>query len=322
MSNHTAAEYQICNMTTIEASWVPTALEFLFGICSNAAAMLLIWLNRREHKWSSFYKMFTALVITDFTGVLVTFPFALKRYSSNFHYCFSTYQCELVSFAMVDAHLAAALLICAMSVDRLIVLTIPRFLRNPIAGKRYTLVVILIWLISSVVAMLQLVGVGSAQLYYPGSWCYFDFIDIKNAGDFFMSYFYSITGLLLVLITLIANTFTMCKICLDPHARGTLLDSSLVSGYYDYHVMVFIIAVTVCFVVIYTPLYIDIFLHAAGIRNGNDSHEMWYERLTFLNAIIDPWLYIVLRKESIRKLVAFYKIFQRPKPPENVSLLP
>jgi prostaglandin E receptor 4 len=257
MSNYTLTgyHYAVCN-ATVEASWVPTALEFLFGISSNAVAMLLIWLNRREHKWASFYKMFAALVITDFMGILLTFPFALKRYSSGFNYCFTKHQCEFVSFAMVDAHLAAALLICAMSVDRLLVLTIPRFLHAPVAAKRYTVVVVLIWLVSSFVAMLQLIGVGSAQLYYPGSWCYFDFIE-ENAGDLFMSYVYSITGLVIVLITLTANTFTMCRICRDPDIRGMLLDTNLVAGYYDHHVMVFLVAVTVSFVVTCSPLYVS-----------------------------------------------------------------
>ena len=44
------------------------------------------------------------------------------------------------------------------------------------------------------------------------------------------------------------------------------------------------------------------FLHAAMIRKGNDSLELWLVRMTVLNSIVDPWLYIVLRPESLHKI--------------------
>lgn len=44
------------------------------------------------------------------------------------------------------------------------------------------------------------------------------------------------------------------------------------------------------------------FLHAAGIRRANDSLELWLLRMAVLNSIVDPWLYIVLRRESIHKI--------------------
>ncbi|XP_061166384.1 prostaglandin E2 receptor EP4 subtype-like [Saccostrea echinata] len=80
----------------------------------------------------------------------------------------------------------------------------------------------------------------------------------------------------------------MYRICRDPVQRGNLLDTSVVSGFYDDHV--------------------DIFLHAANLRHDeNNEIELWLLRLAVLNAIIDPWLYIVLRKESLRKIVEIYR---------------
>jgi hypothetical protein len=45
-----------------------------------------------------------------------------------------------------------------------------------------------------------------------------------------------------------------------------------------------------------------VFLHAARIRTANDSIEVWLLRMTVLNSIVDPWLYIVLRPESLHKI--------------------
>ena len=44
------------------------------------------------------------------------------------------------------------------------------------------------------------------------------------------------------------------------------------------------------------------FLHAAMIRKANGSLELWLVRMTVLNSIVDPWLYIVLRPESLHKI--------------------
>ncbi|XP_078335818.1 uncharacterized protein LOC111137929 isoform X2 [Crassostrea virginica] len=66
---------------------------------------------------------------------------------------------------------------------------------------------------------------------------------------------------------------------------------------------------------------VDIFLHATGLRSDNGPLEMWFERLTFLNAIIDPWIYIILRRESIQKLTALFGCSQNPTTQEEDYLL-
>ena len=44
------------------------------------------------------------------------------------------------------------------------------------------------------------------------------------------------------------------------------------------------------------------FLHAARIRRANKPLELWLVRMTVFNSIVDPWLYIVLRRESLHKI--------------------
>nr|XP_022345341.1 prostaglandin E2 receptor EP2 subtype-like [Crassostrea virginica] len=264
--------------------------------------------------------MFTALVITDFLGVFCTYPFAITRYISDFTYCFSTWECQFISFAMVAAHLAAAMLICAMSVDRMLILIRPERLYHPPPGYKYSAVILIIGLLSSVVAMLPLIGFGSVELFHPGSWCYFNFLKTDFA-HLFMSYLFSILTFVVIIVTLISNIVTICRLCFRPVSRETLMDSNRVSGYLDNHVMAFIVTVTVSFVATCTPFFVDIFLHATGLRSDNGPLEMWFERLTFLNAIIDPWIYIILRRESIQKLTTLFSCSQNPTTQEEDYLL-
>jgi nucleoside permease NupC len=59
-------------------------MEYIFGVVGNTIALVLLWINRREHKWESFYKLFTGLALTDFLGVFLVYPFVTKRYVSHF----------------------------------------------------------------------------------------------------------------------------------------------------------------------------------------------------------------------------------------------
>lgn len=269
--------------------------------------MILVWVTRGTHRWVGFYRMFSALVITDFFGVFFAYPFIISRYISDFTYCFSIWQCNFTSFVLVDAHLAAALLICAMSLDRWLILVIPDRVNHPTSGSKYSKVILIIWLLSSFVAMLPLIGVGSVQMFYPGSWCYFDFLR-KDTANLFVSYLFSILTFVVIIVTLIFNIVTICKLYIRPLSRENLHD---VAGYDEHYVMIFIVAVTVSFVATCGPFFVNIFLHATGVRESNGPQEMWLERIAVLNAIIDPWLYIVLRKESIERLSTLFRRCRR-----------
>ena len=106
--------YPICDRD-INISWVPAIMEYIFGVIGNIIALLLLWINRRNHQWKSFYKLFTGLVLTDLIGVFLVYPFVTARYVSHFTWCFPKPLCQFVSFIFMDAHISSAMLICAMS---------------------------------------------------------------------------------------------------------------------------------------------------------------------------------------------------------------
>jgi hypothetical protein len=124
-------------------------------VVGNTIALVLLWINRREHKWESFYKLFTGLALTDFLGVFLVYPFATKRYVSHFTWCYPKPLCQFVSFIFVHAHIASAMLIFAMSIAIYLNLVKPHWFQSIHEGRKYTIV--------------HLVGVGDSELFYPGS---------------------------------------------------------------------------------------------------------------------------------------------------------
>ena len=111
---NTTSAYPICDRV-INTSWVPAIMEYIFGVIGNIIALVLLWINRRDHQWKSFYKLFTGLALTDLIGVFHVYPFVTARYVSHFTWCFPEPLCQFVSFIFVDAHISSAMLICAMS---------------------------------------------------------------------------------------------------------------------------------------------------------------------------------------------------------------
>jgi hypothetical protein len=71
-------------------------------------------------------------------------------------------------FIFVDAHISSAMLICAMSIDRYLNLVYPHWFRSRHEGRKYTLVLVGIWIGGSLFSMLHLVGVGDSELFYQG----------------------------------------------------------------------------------------------------------------------------------------------------------
>jgi low affinity Fe/Cu permease len=86
--------------------------------------------------------------------------------------------------------------------------------------------------------------------------CYFDFVS-DTTGNRVMSYMYSVLGFFIVLVTILANILTMYRMCWDPITGGILLYADRVSGSTDAHVMIFIIAVTIVFFILWTPLLVS-----------------------------------------------------------------
>ena len=249
------SSYPICDRD-IDTSWVPAIIEFFFGAMGNIIALVLLWKNRKEHKWESFYKLFTGLALTDLIGVLLIYPFVTARYESHFTWCFHKPLCQFLSFIFMDAHISSSMLICAMSIDRYVTLRHPPWIQpGRHEGRKYTIVLIVIWVAGSLISMLHLVGVGDSELFYPGSWCYFDFISdtTKNRA---MSYIYSVLGFFIVLVTILANILTCCRIrC--PNTGDIILNTGRFPASKDAHLVSFIIAATIVSFISWMPLLVS-----------------------------------------------------------------
>ncbi|XP_062620314.1 prostaglandin E2 receptor EP4 subtype-like [Saccostrea cucullata] len=299
--------YAVCNETTdLHASQVPTHVENCLVIGGNLIAFFLMLINSRYHQWHSFYILFAGLVFTDLLQSCVLYPVSILRYTSNFTWCYTKPLCDTVSFTFSFTQLSSGAIVSCMAIDRYLCLKRTKFLRRARCIRlRYFGVLCAVWCFVALVCSLHLIGLGNSQLYFPGSWCFIDFTQ-TSTGNRVNSLIYSVCGICVIISTSFSNIASVVLSCKDNEYRARLLEQNRVTGVYDTHVTIFLVVALFVYVAFFGPFILDVFLHVVGLVEGNGKVELWLIRLSYMNSIINPWLYIVLRKESLLKFVRMY----------------
>ncbi|XP_062614548.1 prostaglandin E2 receptor EP4 subtype-like [Saccostrea cucullata] len=195
---------------SLSESIVPPILQGSFGIFGNLLALILLFCYSKSHKWGAFYKYVFALAITDLCGLLFHYPVAVTRYASNFEFDFPEKFCYFDVFLFSFSFLSSAMIVCAMSCDRLFAVRYPITYRR--GNHKTKRVLLAVWIFSAIIASFPLLGFGSAKMYYPGTWCFINFAS-QRCLDRINTYVYSSLCLLILLITVIANTAVIYSIC-------------------------------------------------------------------------------------------------------------
>ncbi|XP_061182326.1 prostaglandin E2 receptor EP4 subtype-like [Saccostrea echinata] len=290
---------------------IPPAMQFAIGVLGNGIALLVLKLSAKTHQWRPFYRLVAALALTDGGGILLVYPSVMIRYAVT---CFQMPPalCDYSSFIYTFTLLASAMIICGMSVDRFLAIMYPTFYNTNTKYRRVNIMLGVTWISSAVLCSLHLFGLGDSHSFYPKSWCFIDFSNVTSNDSTAIlnranSFLYSLIGLIIIVTTVSLNStvvFTICrKRCLQKETRMQNNDSKR-----DIFNIVFLLTIVVVFASLWTPLICVIFAHAVFWMDGDGGTELLVLRLAVTNSIIDPWIYILLRKETI---LSVKRIFNR-----------
>ncbi|XP_061182327.1 prostaglandin E2 receptor EP4 subtype-like [Saccostrea echinata] len=292
----------ISNSTTQARVWesaVPPSLQFALGVIGNLISLIVLLMSRKRHKWKPFYRLVVGLALTDGGGILLVYPIVMMRYESDFTYDFPKPVCDYSSFIFTFTPLSSALIVCAMSFDRFLAILYP--FKYNIAGKerRTNITLLSIWTFSTFVSSLHLMGLGSSCNFYPGSWCFLNFVG-SSTMDRVNSFIYSILGYSILITTISLNIFVIITLCKNIRASKQGLNRKVKKS--DVFNMILLLVIVVAFTVCWIPLISIIFAHAAMWIEGNGPRELLVLRFAVTNSVVDPWIYILLRKENLRIL--------------------
>ncbi|XP_062578507.1 prostaglandin E2 receptor EP4 subtype-like [Saccostrea cucullata] len=285
--------------TKVWESAVPPAMQFGLGVIGNLIALVVLVKSAKSHKWRPFYRLVGGLALTDGGGILLVYPTVMVRYATDFTYDFPVHLCNYSSFIYTFTLISSAMIVCAMSVDRFMAILYPFIYNTEGKERRTNIMLISIWITGTFISCLQLMGLGSSFNYYPGSWCFLNFVGTTTL-DRANSYIYSLFGLAILALTISLNFIVIVSVCRGMKSNIKVTAKRRRKN--DIFIVIFLLIIVTVFGVCWTPLMFTILGHAGRWIEGNGARELLVLRFAVNNSIIDPWIYILLRKETLRAL--------------------
>ncbi|XP_040045811.2 prostaglandin E receptor 1c (subtype EP1) [Gasterosteus aculeatus] len=311
-------------------SLVVPCFTMTFGAISNLTALGILAKSRVQfHRRSKapFLLLTVALLLADLAGHVILGAFTLaqrEKIEDNF--------CQIFGASMVFFGLCPLLLGCAMAVERCVAITQPFFHSAMVTLRHMWRVVLLLSSLALVLAVLPLFAGGTYTPQSPKTWCFLRIRDPQSPADTNLALAFSVLGLSALTFSLLCNTVSALALLqarlkyrhvdAEPSVRSLRRASSTSSSSgcsLDVEMLAQLAGVTVVSCVCWSPFLIHILTMQFSQRSStheNDDFILLGVRMASWNQILDPWIYILLRKAVVFRLCcASYA--QRPTVSEN-----
>lgn len=331
----TTAPFLNASGNTSESAWsvsssrsvTVSSTMFAAGFVGNALALILMATSPVEQKRTLFYKLMFGLALTDLFGTCTTSPVVINIYATGATMESHMPLCHYFSFMLVFAAFATMSVVCAMAVERYICLCHPYFYqcKLPKSYARYALIIS--WTLSGVIAALPLVGLGRTAAQVPKTWCFFDATSRRPQDRAFNIIFATIT-LLAIGVTLYCNVAAIYSV-LALRKRQMALNASqgpagtkgrsLAQRFAELHMLVILVGVTIIFTSCFGPLMVFTLICQTDVMSKADVEKTYLLmiRLGSFNPILDPLVYILVRRELRWRIIFMFRCLLRIKNNEN-----
>lgn len=277
------------------------AMMFASGVFGNLLAIFVLARSSREHKQTVFYRLVGTLACTDLFGTCATSPVTLAVYANNLKWVGGVPLCNYESFMLIFAGYATICIIGTMAVDRFLAISYPFFYDKHITASRAKYIVIGIWCFAAFMGCLPIMGLGENINQFPGTWCFFNFTSSVVKNQIF-AYLYAIMGLLVIGVTAISNvvvTFALLK--MRRKAVKMMNSSNTKTCDSELQMMVLLLGIIFVFSTCWCPFLIRILINQSHMKQVDVKADLHALRLASLNQILDPWVYILFRRELLAR---------------------
>ncbi|KAL3868181.1 hypothetical protein ACJMK2_041039 [Sinanodonta woodiana] len=284
--------------------YVP-ALMFASGVIGNTLALFVLARSSKEHRCTVFYILVGALAVTDLFGTCATSPVTLSVYSNNMQWVGGDPMCYYFCFMMLFAGNATVFIVGLMAVERLLAIRYPFFYERHISYRKTPYIILCIWFLAAFSGCLPLLGFGKVIRHFPGTWCFISFVS-RDIEDQIFVYSYAIFTFSIIAFTALCNVYVIYQL-LKMKRAASAMNLSRTSQSSELHMMVLLLGIVLVFSVCWAPLMIKIIMNQASFRQLNVKADLMMIRLASFNQILDPWVYILFRKELFFRLLQFLK---------------
>ncbi|KAI8787322.1 prostaglandin E2 receptor EP4 subtype-like [Biomphalaria glabrata] len=317
-------------------------LMMTIGVVGNVLALLVLYSSRREAqaRRTVFFVMLAGLAWSDLAAQLTVSPIAIVTYANNLQWVGGTPLCRYHGVMMVSFGLVIPLIVSCMSCERFIAIRFSYFYARHITRRKAQLTFLACWTVTATFTALPFVGFGSYERQYPGTWCFLNFHK-ESVLDSIYAAMFAVLNIVAICVMIICNVvvaLTLLRLRMSKHLNGSpSLDRRLsVSGVVgssttpgtvirgrrhsdmEAQMIWFLCLITIAFSVCWMPLNIHIFLRQFSDKN-NPELDLIVIRMASCNQILDPWLYVIFRKNSMLRIFKRLKACfgKKKEPPRN-----
>ncbi|XP_030401379.1 prostaglandin E2 receptor EP1 subtype [Gopherus evgoodei] len=288
------------------------------GAVSNMVALAILvqsYARFRRRSKATFLLFASSLVITDFAGHVIPGAFVLRLYATRQKWdaMDSTGAiCQFFGACMVFFGLCPLFLGCVMAVERCVGVTRPLLHSLLVTSVRTKFTLLGLWASALGIALLPIFSFGSYTIQHSCTWCFIKVQPAESWCEVTFALLFSLLGLASLLVALVCNTLSGLSL-VRARLRAQRKCGQRRTKAHDIEMVVQLVGIMVVSCICWSPILIFVVL-AVGDKAGT----LHYQRLLFLgvrlaswNQILDPWVYILLRRAVLRKL---YRVLCRQPP--------
>ncbi|XP_043966502.1 prostaglandin E2 receptor EP4 subtype-like [Gambusia affinis] len=293
-------------------------MSALFG---NLIAIAVLCKTHREKRETMFYTLVYGLVVTDLMGGLLATPVTIAAYAQG-QWIGGDPLCQYMGFILLFYSLTGLSIIFAMSVDRYIAVNHPYIYNNYVKKKHARHTLVAIYISNALFCALPAIGFGQVVIQHPQTWCFLDW-RTKHTTHAVYSYLYAGVSIFLIFSTVVFNVL-LCVVLIRMHKSflrrmsqrtdaGRSVGSRRTSVNFahladsEIQMVLVLVATTVVVLICSIPLVVQVFvnqLYKPPVElNIAKSPDIRAIRFATLNPILDPWIYILLRKSVLRNCI-------------------
>ncbi|XP_059214713.1 prostaglandin E receptor 4 (subtype EP4) b [Centropristis striata] len=309
------------NSTAPEASklLIPASM-FIVGVVGNVIAIVVLRISRKEQKETTFYTLVCGLAVTDLLGTLLASPVTIATYVKG-KWPGGQPLCQYSGFILLFFFVVQLSILFAMSVERYLAINHAYFYNEYVNQKLAALTLLVIYISNLMFCALPSLGLGQVTQQRPGTWCFIDWHNNQTRVETF-NLMYAGVNSVIVLATVICNVM-VCGALILMHKRfirrtslGT--DQRRIAELRrrrsfrrlagaEIQMVILLIATSVVVLICSIPLVWRIFANQLSRNQAEESSglnkDLLAIRMASVNPILDPWIYILLRKTVVLKLM-------------------
>ncbi|KAK2835355.1 hypothetical protein Q5P01_015839 [Channa striata] len=298
------------NETEVHTAIGVPIFMFAGGAIGNIIAIIVLSVSRQERKSSAFYTLVCGLAVTDLLGTCLASPLTIAEYLDR-QVLRDKHVCEFQTFLLLFFSLAGLSIICAMAAERYLAICCPyTYLRWGVDRRFAQKLLFLIYISHILFCCLPMMGIVRSELQTSKTWC---FIDQSTQDPVAATYsvVYGAVSLLLIVGTMVLNLAVCAALLLmrqrtvqRPVTRGSVREKwRALSSATETQMIAVLVMTSAVVLACSAPLVVSVFAHRFKLYSDPEA-DLFAIRIAAVNPILDPWIYILLRRSLFRRLLS------------------